>query len=97
MTDAEFLERLAAIVGAAHVLTQEDDKAGYLVEPRDLYRGRALAVVRPGATSEVAAVLVLEESWLGSKVLATFTREPVSSKYASWFSLILNVARPMKS
>jgi len=62
MTDAEFLERLAAIVGAAHVLTQEDDKAGYLVEPRDLYRGRALAVVRPGATSEVAAVLALCEA-----------------------------------
>ena len=29
--------------------------------------------------SEVAAVLVLEEIWLGSKVLATLTLEPVSS------------------
>ncbi len=47
MTDADFVAALAALVGAANVLTADDAKAGYLVEPRDLYRGRALAVVRP--------------------------------------------------
>ena len=31
--------------------------AGYLEEPRGLFHGRALAVVRPGSTAEVAAVV----------------------------------------
>src|SRR6202451_1030909 len=31
--------------------------ASYLVEPRDLFKGRALSVVRPGTTAEVAAVV----------------------------------------
>jgi len=47
--------------------------------------------------SDVAALLVLEEIWLGSKVLATSTRDAVSSTYA-WCALPMSkVARPMKS
>lgn len=46
----------AAIVGAANVLTGTD-MAPYLEEERGLYHGSALAVVRPGSTAEVAAVV----------------------------------------
>jgi FAD/FMN-containing dehydrogenase len=56
---SELLARLAAIVGAKHVLTDTADKAGYLVEPRDLYKGEALCIVRPQTTAEVAAILAL--------------------------------------
>jgi FAD/FMN-containing dehydrogenase len=50
------LDELRAAVGAAHVLT-EGDLSAYEVDWRRRWRGRALAVVRPGATSEVAAVV----------------------------------------
>jgi FAD/FMN-containing dehydrogenase len=53
----EVLETLASIVTPAHVLTDPDVIAGNLGEPRGLYHGRALAVVRPGSTHEVAAVV----------------------------------------
>jgi len=51
------LAALAGIVGPAHALTDPDLIAGALVEPRGLYRGRALALVRPGSTAEAAKVL----------------------------------------
>jgi len=51
------LDGLARIVGAAHVLTDPQTLASYLVEPRGLYHGRALALVRPASTAEIAAVL----------------------------------------
>jgi FAD/FMN-containing dehydrogenase len=50
------LRALEDIVGARNVLTDPDLIAGSLVEPRGLYQGRALALVRPGSTAEVAAV-----------------------------------------
>ena len=53
----DVLDGLAAIVGDRHVLTDADSTAPFLVEERGLYRGRARAVVRPGAAAEVAAVL----------------------------------------
>ena len=60
MTDAahppDVLAGLAAIVGAAHVVTDPDLLAGHLVEPRGLYQGRALALVRPDSTAQTAAV-----------------------------------------
>jgi FAD/FMN-containing dehydrogenase len=49
--------RLADIVGAAHVLTDPADKAGYEAEWRRTYPGRAFAVVRPATTAEVARVV----------------------------------------
>jgi FAD/FMN-containing dehydrogenase len=52
------LGALKRIVGAGHVLTDAGVIAGALVEPRGLYRGRALALVRPGSTAEVAEILV---------------------------------------
>ncbi len=54
---ASLLESLTARLGAAHVLTEAGDMAGYLVESRGLYRGSALAVVRPRDTEEVAFVV----------------------------------------
>ncbi len=53
----DFLDRLRAIVGPTHVLTDADALAGALVEPRGLYKGEARALVRPGTTAEVAAVV----------------------------------------
>ena len=50
------LAALQNIVGPRHVLTDPALFAGALVEPRGLYQGKALALVRPGATKEVAAV-----------------------------------------
>ena len=54
---AAVVERLAAAVGAEHLLLDEDTTAGYAVDWTGRYRGRAAAVVRPASTAEVAAVL----------------------------------------
>jgi FAD/FMN-containing dehydrogenase len=53
------LAALQNIVGARHVLTDSALFAGALVEPRGLYRGKALALVRPGATKEVACIAAI--------------------------------------
>ena len=50
-------DRLAAIVGAAHVSADPDVLAGRSVDHTGRYRGRASALVRPGTAEEVAAVL----------------------------------------
>jgi len=52
----ELLDTLVAAVGAAHVIT-EGDLSAWEQDWRKRYRGRALAVVRPGSTAEVAAVV----------------------------------------
>jgi FAD/FMN-containing dehydrogenase len=51
------IETLAARLGPASVLTASGDIASYLVEPRGLYKGEALAVVRPRDRDEVAFVV----------------------------------------
>ena len=51
------LAELAEIVGPAHVVTDPQVLAGHLVERRGLYHGRALAMVRPGSTEEIARLL----------------------------------------
>ena len=53
---SELLDRLRSIVSAAHVL-HDGDLSAWEVDWRKRYRGRALAVVRPGSTEEVAAVV----------------------------------------
>jgi FAD/FMN-containing dehydrogenase len=50
------LDALRAAVGAAQVLA-EGDLTAYEIDWRKRYRGHALAVVRPGSTAEVAAVV----------------------------------------
>jgi FAD/FMN-containing dehydrogenase len=53
---APFMSSLQAIVGDFHVITAAVDIAQYVTDWRQRYRGQARAVVRPGSTSEVAAV-----------------------------------------
>src|SRR6476660_1262667 len=50
-------ERLQAIVGGAHVVTDSDVLDGRSVDHTGRYRGRASVLVRPGSADEVAAVL----------------------------------------
>ncbi len=52
----DFLEAMRATVGAPNVLTGADAQP-YSVDWRERYRGQALAVVRPGSTDEVAAIV----------------------------------------
>jgi len=52
-----FLDLCRAAVGAQNVLTDPADKAPYLTDWRGRYAGDALAVLRPGSTEEVAAVM----------------------------------------
>ncbi|MCX7960230.1 MAG: FAD-binding oxidoreductase [Burkholderiales bacterium] len=56
---AEFLASLARAVGERHVLTGEADTAPYYIDWRRQYRARALAVVRPADTAQVAEVVRL--------------------------------------
>ncbi len=58
-TDAEFLAKLVAITGEKHVINDAHEMALYLSEPRELFHGSAICVVRPGSTAEVAAILKL--------------------------------------
>lgn len=50
-------ERLAEVVGNAHVSTDPDVLAARVVDHTGRYRGRASVLVRPGSADEVAAVL----------------------------------------
>ena len=53
---SELISQLRAAVGAPHVLT-EGDLSAYEMDWRKRAQGKALAVVRPGSTEEVAAVV----------------------------------------
>jgi FAD/FMN-containing dehydrogenase len=55
--DAGLLERLRAVVGPAHVLTDPEVTDGYVRDWTGRYVGHTPAVVRPADTTEVAAVL----------------------------------------
>jgi FAD/FMN-containing dehydrogenase len=55
--DGPLLPRLAAIVGEKHVITDPDIMRPHLVEWRGIWTGAARAVVRPGSTAEVAAIV----------------------------------------
>jgi FAD/FMN-containing dehydrogenase len=56
---ASILDGMAGIVGAKNVIVEPDAMVPYLKEWRDLFRGKAQAVVRPGSTAEVAALVKL--------------------------------------
>jgi FAD/FMN-containing dehydrogenase len=57
MTHVDLLAGLRAIVGDRHCLTDADLRATYETDWTRRFGGEALAVVRPGTTDEVAAVL----------------------------------------
>jgi FAD/FMN-containing dehydrogenase len=58
-TKPDALSRFAAIVGDKYAIRDPAAMAPHLVEPRELYHGRAAAVLKPGSTEEVAAILKL--------------------------------------
>ncbi len=53
------LERFAKIVGDKYAIRDPAAMAPHLLEPRELYHGRAAAVLKPSSTEEVAAILKL--------------------------------------
>ena len=53
----DFLIQLKEIVGDPNVLTEASDQLPFLTEQRDKWTGLTPAVVRPGSTTEVAAVV----------------------------------------
>ncbi len=55
----DFLQACRAAIGDAYVLTAAHDTAGYLTDQRGRYTGAALAVLKPGNTDEVAALVKL--------------------------------------
>ena len=55
----DLLARFAAIVGDKYAITDPQLQAPYLVEMRDLFKGRSPMVLRPGTVAEVCAILKL--------------------------------------
>jgi D-lactate dehydrogenase (cytochrome) len=53
------IERFAKIVGDKYTIRDPADIAPYLLERRDIYQGRAAAVLRPGSVKEISQILVL--------------------------------------
>ncbi|MEL0002888.1 MAG: FAD-binding oxidoreductase, partial [Rhodospirillales bacterium] len=56
-TTSDLKTRLRAVVGPAGVMDGAEEIAPMLVEPRGLYRGSALLVVKPASTEEVSGVV----------------------------------------
>ena len=56
---SDLIARFANLVGPGHALTAAEDKAPYLVEWRDKYKGASPLVLRPGSVAEVAAIVRL--------------------------------------
>jgi D-lactate dehydrogenase (cytochrome) len=55
----DFLTLCRAAIGTQYVLTEAADTAAYLTDWRGRFTGRAIAVLKPGSTAEVAAVIKL--------------------------------------
>ena len=55
----DLLARLAAVVGEKSVLADPGQTLPYMEEPRGLFHGRALAVVRPSTVAQISRVLAL--------------------------------------
>src|SRR5215211_7565062 len=88
----QFLDSLASRIGRAHVLTEAADMAGHLVEERGLYRGTALAVVRPRDTAEVAFV-VSECARVGVPVVAQSGNTGLTGGGVPYGGIVLSLAR----
>ena len=56
---SDFLDHCSNTVGSTQVLTSDTDTAPYLTDWRRRFTGKALAVVKPGSTDEVAAIIRL--------------------------------------
>ena len=66
----QLLERLQAIVGERGLVADTREQQPYVNDWRDLWHGRAAAVVRPASTEEVARVVtllaVLDSAWIAA-------------------------------
>jgi D-lactate dehydrogenase (cytochrome) len=58
----ELIAKFRAIVGDKYAVTDPADIAPYTTEERDLFHGRSPLVLRPGSTSEVAAICKLADA-----------------------------------
>ena len=56
---SDLIARLQFVVGESNVIIEPDDAAPYLTDWRGNYHGRAIAIVRPASTEEVAAAVKL--------------------------------------
>jgi len=56
------IDQLKAVVGAAHCLTEADARAKYETDVTGQMNGTARAVLRPGATAEVAEILKIAQA-----------------------------------
>ena len=54
-----FLQQLAQIMDQKYILTHDQDKAPYLTDWRKRFTGKALAIVLPSSTAEVAKIIQL--------------------------------------
>jgi len=59
----DFLGLLTRKLGSENVLISANEIAPYLVEPRGIFKGQAVAVVRPASTEEVSEVVKLAYSF----------------------------------
>lgn len=59
MVSTEFLSACQNVLGSTHVITEQEDMAPYLTDWRGRYTGRAVAVLRPANTREVASIVAL--------------------------------------
>ncbi len=59
MTISNLVKAFQEIIGDANVLISDDDKAPFLVEWRDKFKGATPMVLRPGSTAEVAECVKL--------------------------------------
>jgi FAD/FMN-containing dehydrogenase len=57
--DPSLLARFTAIVGKKHAIVDPQAQIPYVVEMRDMYRGRTPLVLRPASVAEVARILKL--------------------------------------
>jgi len=53
----QHLDAIRAITGERYVLTEDDETAPYLTDWRGHYTGKAMAVIRPGSTDDVARIV----------------------------------------
>ncbi|KAF3998219.1 FAD-binding oxidoreductase [Glaciimonas immobilis] len=56
---SDFISACIAAIGNDYVLTAEPEKASFLTDQRRRFTGQAIAVVKPGSTAEVAAIVRL--------------------------------------
>jgi FAD/FMN-containing dehydrogenase len=54
-----FINQLSEVLESKYILTQDEDKAPYLTDWRKRFTGKAFAVLLPGTSNEVAAIVRL--------------------------------------